>query len=102
MRLLLLVALVLGLAACSPPTRWEKPGISQETKEADLTVCRRAAAKQGLAYYPSMVNPPPGWAYQQPWGIMDTYSDDFRYHADFRLTADCMRYKGYEQVPVSN
>jgi hypothetical protein len=32
--------------------------------------------------------------------IMDTYSDDFRYHAEFRLTAACMRYKGYEQVPV--
>ena len=102
MRLLLPLVLMLGVAACSAPTRWEKPGISQETKEADLTVCRRAAAKQGLAYYPTLVNPPAPLAYQAPWGIMGTYSDDFRYHADFRLTADCMRYKGYEQVPVPN
>jgi hypothetical protein len=48
------------------------------------------------------VNAPAGWADQQQWAIMDTYSDDFRYHAEFRLTATCMRYKGYEKVPVSN
>jgi hypothetical protein len=48
------------------------------------------------------VNAPAGWADQQQWAIMDTYSDDFRYHAEFRLTAACMRYKGYEKVPVSN
>ena len=52
--------------------------------------------------YPSAVNAPPGWAYQQQWAIMDTYSDDYRYHADIRQTAACMRYKGYQQVPVSN
>ena len=102
MRSILPVALLLTLAACSTPTRWEKDGISDETKEQDLTICQRAAAKQGLAYYPSMVNAPPGWAYQQPWAIMDTYSDDFRYHADFQLTDACMRYKGYEKVPASN
>jgi hypothetical protein len=102
MRILLPFALLLALAACASPTRWEKPGISDETKQSDLSICRKAAARQGLTNYPSAVNAPPGWAYQQPWAIMDTYSDDFRYHADFRLTAACMRYKGYEQVPVSN
>jgi hypothetical protein len=102
MRNLLPIALLLTLAACASPTRWEKPGVSEETKESDLTICRHAAARQGLAYYPSAVNAPPGWAYQQQWDIMDTYSDDFRYHADFQLTAACMRYKGYEKVPVSN
>jgi hypothetical protein len=101
MRIFLPIALVFAVAACSTPTRWEKPGISEETKEADLTVCKRAAAKQGLMYYPSAVNPPAGWAYEQPWGIMDTYRDDYRYHADFRLTDACMRYKGYDKVPVN-
>jgi len=102
MRILLPIVLLLTLAACATPTRWEKPGISDETKEADLSICRRAAAREGLANYPSAVNAPPGWAYQQQWAIMDTYSDDFRYHADIRTTAACMRYKGYDQVPVSN
>ena len=102
MRILLPFVLLLILAACASPTRWEKPGISDETKESDLAICRNAAARQGLAYYPSAVNAPPGWADQQRWAIIDTYSDDFRYHAEFRLTAACMRYKGYEKVPVSN
>ncbi len=102
MRTILPFAFLLALTACSTPTRWEKSGVSAETKESDLTICRHAAAKQGLAYYPSAVNAPPGWADQQRWAIMDTYSDDFRYHAEFRMTAACMRYKGYEQVPVSN
>ena len=102
MRTILPFAVLLALAACAAPTRWEKAGISDETKESDLTICRHAAAQQGLAYYPSAVNAPPGWADQQRWAIMDTYSDDFRYHAEFRMTAACMRYKGYEQVPVSN
>ena len=101
MRLLLPFALMLAVAACATPTRWEKPGISDETKATDLTECQRLAARQGLIYYPSAVNAPPGWADQQRWAIMDTYSDDFRYHAEFRLTAACMRNKGYEQVPAS-
>jgi len=100
MRNLLPIALLLAVTACATPTRWEKPGISEETKDADLTICRRAAARQGLMNYPSAVNAPPGWAYQQQWAVMDTYSDDYRYHADIRQTAACMRYKGYEQVPA--
>ena len=95
------LALTLAVAACATPTRWEKPGISDETKATDLTECQRLAARQGLTYYPSAVNAPPGWADQQRWAIMDTYSDDSRYHAEFRLTAACMRNKGYEQVPAS-
>lgn len=102
MRIHLLFVLLLAVAACASPTRWEKPGVSEETKDADLSICRNAAARQGLAYYPSAVNAPPGWADQQRWAIMDTYSDDFRYHAEFRLTAACMQYKGYEKVPVPN
>ena len=102
MRTILPLAFLLTLAACAAPTHWEKPGISEETKDTDLTICRRAAARQGLVNYPSAVNPPPGWAYQQQWAIMDTYSDDYRYHADIQQTAACMRYKGYQQVPVSN
>lgn len=102
MRLFLPVVLILGLAACSAPTRWEKPGISEETKNADLDVCRHAAAKQGLAYYPSSPMAPVAFTYTQPWGMMDTYRDDYRYHADIQLTNACMRYKGYEKVPVSN
>jgi hypothetical protein len=102
MRSALPLVLLLALTACGTPTRWEKAGISEDTKEDDLSICRRAAARKGLAYYPSAVNAPPGWAYQQPWAIMDTYSDDFRYHADYQLTDACMRYKGYDKVPVSN
>jgi len=101
MRCFLPFALLLALAACSTPTRWEKSGISEVTKEEDLTVCQRAAAKQGLAYYPSMVNAPPGWGYSQPWGYLDTISDSQRYYAEPRLVASCMRWKGYEKVPVS-
>ena len=102
MRNALPVVLLLVLSACATPTRWEKSTVSEDTKDADLAVCRHAAARQGLANYPSAVNAPPGWAYQQQWSIMDTYSDDYRYHADIQQTAACMRYKGYQQVPVSN
>ena len=101
MRSVLKIALLLALAACATPTRWEKAGVSEETKDADLDICRHAAAKQGMLYYPTAVNAPPGWAYQGQWAAMDTFSDDYRYHADFQLTASCMRWKGYEKVPVS-
>ena len=96
------LALLLTFAACSTPTRWEKAGVSEETKNADLDICRHAAAKQGLAYYPSQPMAPVAFTYTAPWGAMDTYGDDLRYHAEFRLTDQCMRYKGYEKVPVSN
>ena len=65
MRLFLPIALLLlALAACAQPTRWEKPGISDDTQETDLSECRRLAAKRGLLYYPTAVNAPPGWAYR--------------------------------------
>ena len=100
MRIPLPFVLLLALAACATPTRWEKPGISDETKESDLAICRHAAAAQGRLNYPSTVNAPPGWGDPQAWAIMDTYSDDYRYHADIEQTAACMRYKGYQQVPA--
>ncbi len=102
MRAVLPFAFLLGLAACSQPTHWEKPGVSEATKDADLDICRHAAAREGLAYYPSSPMAPATFTYTSPWGAMDTYNDDLRYHAEFRLTDTCMRYKGYEKVPVSN
>ena len=100
-RILPFLMLTVVTACALPQQRWEKDGISDETKEQDLTVCQRAAAKQGLAYYPSMVNVPPGWGYSQPWGYLDTMSDSQRYYAEPRMVSACMRYKGYEQVPAN-
>ncbi len=95
------LTLLFVLAACSAQPQWDKPGVSQQVKQDDMEVCRRAAAERGLVDYPSQVNAPPGWGDPEAWAVMDTYSDDYRYHADIGLTAACMRYKGYQQVPAA-
>ena len=96
MRALLALPLLLSLAACGGLHReWEKPGSERETARLDLNGCRRAAATESLRYRADLSLPRPGSYY----GRADYYQARFdvdRFGNEQRLTAFCMRNKGYE------
>jgi hypothetical protein len=88
-------ALLLAVAACGAPSRWEKPGASAEMTSTDAVDCRRAASQEAFLYNPSGL--PPLWPYRRTW---QQYQDSERFYAENRLTAFCMRNKGYELMPI--
>ncbi|MBS0522259.1 MAG: hypothetical protein JSS04_01390 [Proteobacteria bacterium] len=96
--------LMLAVSACGTPMRWDKPGATEQMVAADTTACRRAAQVEANRYYPFY---PWGWGGWGGWGwghhgglMWQMRADDERFLAENRLTAFCMRTKGYEQVPV--
>jgi hypothetical protein len=93
--------LLLAVSACGFDTRWVKPGASDEAVAADMTTCRRAAQQEANRYYPFGYYPfaYSGWGHRGSVFWM-TRADDERFYAENRLTAFCMRTKGYEQVEV--
>jgi hypothetical protein len=103
MRRVLPVLLALAVSACGTTLRWDKPGASDEAISADLVTCRRAAQIEAnrYAYFPW------GWGSGWGWGwgprrsvFWQMRADDDRFVTENRLTAFCMRTKGYEQVEV--
>lgn len=95
--------LMLAVSACGMPMRWDKAGATEQMVAADTTACRRAAQTEANRYYPFY---PWGWGGWGGWGhhrsglMWQMRADDERFLAENRLTAFCMRTKGYEQVPV--
>jgi hypothetical protein len=106
MRKVLPVLLMLGVAACAPTMRWDKPGVSDEGAVSDLNSCRHAAQVEANRYYPYYP-----WGFGGGWGwgwgfgrrssvFWQMRADDERFYAENRLTSFCMRTKGYEQVRI--
>jgi hypothetical protein len=93
-------ALMLGVAGCGTPARWEKPGASDAMTISDVTDCRRAASQEAFLFAPYGF-PPLLWpgrrGYWLNWYQMQ---ESQRFYAENRLTAFCMRNKGYELVPI--
>ncbi len=106
MRKVLPVLLTLSVAACATPMRWEKPGATDASTAADMTDCRRAAQHEAMRYYPYGY----GYGYYPGglgWGFhrrsafyWQMRQDNDRFYAENRLTAFCMRTRGYEQIEV--
>ena len=96
MRKVVPFALLLTVAACSEPARWEKAGVTAEMTSTDAVECRRSAAQESFLYQSGL--PPPPGAYRR--GHWQMYQDADRFYAENRLTAFCMRSKGYELVPI--
>ena len=94
MRNVLPFALLLAVAGCNTPARWEKPGASVEMTSIAAVECRRAASQEAVLYIPAppVISPNRriNWQYEQ----------SERFYAENRLTAFCMRNKGYELVPI--
>ena len=90
----LLGAMLLAVAACAAPARWEKAGVSEEMTATDAVECRRAANQEAFLYIPS---PPVPWPYRR---LNWQYDQTVRFYAENRLVAFCMRSKGYELVPI--
>jgi len=104
MRKILPVLLMLGVAACAPPMRWERPGATDEMVSLDMTSCRQAAQQEAMrsysfGYYPFAFGPPV-WGMRRNWMLWQMRADSDRFFAENRLTSFCMRNKGYEQVEV--
>ena len=93
----LLGAMLLAVAACAAPARWEKAGVSEEMTATDAVDCRRAASQEAFLYIPA---PPLIWPYRRGSTINWQYEQSERFYAENRLTAFCMRNKGYELVPI--
>ena len=104
MRKVLPVLLMLGVAACAPPMRWEKPGATAEMLSFDMTACRQAAQQEAMrypfGYYPFAFGPPVWGMRRGNWTLWQMRADSDRFYAENRLTSFCMRNKGYEQVEV--
>ena len=100
MRKVVPFVLLLAVGACGTPARWEKPGVSPEGTVADITDCRRAASQEAFLY--SYGLPPPLWPYPYRRSSLYwlQYEESQRFYAENRLTAFCMRNKGYELVPI--
>ena len=95
----LLVALLLALAGCATPERWEKAGVSAEMTSTDAVECRRSASQEAFLYQSGA--PPPLWFYRRGyWFTWQQSQESDRFYAENRLTAFCMRAKGYELVPI--
>jgi len=107
MRHLLILAAATSLAACAtPPRAWEKEGSTPQTTGMDLVDCRRAARQEAFYEVPylgvggfSRFGPYYGYArpFRPYWGY---WGADLRYDREIRLTAFCMRNKGYELVTL--
>ncbi len=85
--------MLLAVAACNTPARWEKAGVSEAKTGTDTVECRRAATQEAFLYIPAppviSLNRRVQWQYEQ----------SERFSVENRLTDSCMRSKGYELVP---
>jgi len=93
--------LMLAVSACGSPMRWDKAGATEQMVATDMTACRRAAQVEANRNYPFYPWGWGGWGWGHRSSLMwQMRADDERFFTQNRLTAFCMRTKGYEQVPV--
>jgi len=104
MRKVLPVLLMLGVAACGPAMRWDKPGANDEMTATDLEACRQAAWQEAnrypYGYYPWGFGPPVWGLHRGNYLMWQMRQDNDRFYVENRLRSFCMRTKGYELVPV--
>ena len=110
MRHLLALAAAMSLAACaSPPRQWEKEGATPQITGADLVECRRAARHEAFneaSYFGfggfSRFGPYYGYRHGPFFGAGPYFwgGPDLPFYREDRLTAFCMRNKGYELVTL--
>lgn len=105
MRKVVPVLLMLTVAACGPPPRWEKPGANDEMTAADMVACRNAASYEAnrnfpYGYYPWGFGPSVWGMHRGNYLMWQMRQDNDRFYLENRLTAFCMRTKGYELVAV--
>jgi hypothetical protein len=93
--------LMLAVSACGTPMRWDRLGATEQMVAADTTACRSAAQVEANRYFYPWGWGGWGWGYGRHNGLLwQMRADNDRFLTETRLTAFCMRTKGYEQVPV--
>jgi flagellar biosynthesis component FlhA len=93
--------LVIALSACTKRTsvsNWQKSGISQEEKAADIGECRRFARRETEreAGQPGTANSADPLSGSQSYGRLTTSYDLGKYQD--RMFAHCMKQLGYQAV----
>lgn len=95
-RMLIVPALLLGLAACAgsaPASAWKKPGATDAAIAADTAQCRASAQQQVARLYPyGSSSPTLGGA-----GMVaaQQQANTDRSSAEIEIFNDCMQNKGY-------
>jgi hypothetical protein len=93
--------LMLAVSACGTAMRWDKPGATDQMVQADVNACRSAAQVEANRYFYPWGWGGWGWGYGRHNGLLwQIRADNDRFLTETRLTAFCMRTKGYEQVEV--
>ena len=95
-------ALMVALAACGAvPMRWEKPGSIDPAK--DEAACRAEAHEEAIRELPYGNGPPLYGLSSETSMLQWTMAiDNERAYLEEDLTKACMRYKGFELVPISS
>ena len=101
------MALALALSACMQTTRWEKPQTGADAVAADLADCRLQAASEAQRMAGPFSFGFSSFGYRSPYHRSWRMGHDARLRHDQmlfenRLTAFCMRTKGYERVVVDD
>jgi len=103
MRKVLPVLLMFAVAGCAT-LRWDKPGATDATIANDMVACRQAAQQEAMrypwGYYPWGGFGMPIGMHRGNWMLWQMRQDNDRFYLENRLSAFCMRTKGYEQVEV--
>jgi hypothetical protein len=95
-----LLAAVLAAAACSEPTRWANPGVPEDGWALDAQECRKRAATRVERAYAHEEATAERSGVSGVGSLRQTMArhDAMSWRDD--LFADCMRAKGYRQVPL--
>ena len=92
----LAAGLLLAVAACAAPMRWEKPGVADPSR--DEAECRAAARQQAIRQLP-YGDGPPIFIYRETSMLQWTQAiDNERSYLAEELTKRCMRDRGFELV----
>ncbi len=88
----LLVALSLGLAACTTPAEWSKPGADSSITAKDTSDCHIVAQQQAARQYPAFTSP---YATGAAATMSQQHTDTDRAVAEAGYFDSCMQGKGY-------
>jgi hypothetical protein len=91
-RVVALALAVVAGASCSAAIRWEKPGVGDVDRRRDESECAARASREGEVPTAQSAGGTTGIPYDPQRARVQPY--------DATLFEDCMRARGYEQVPA--
>jgi hypothetical protein len=90
-RVMVLACVVIASTSCSSAIRWEKPGVGVGEQQRDETECTSRASRESSVSAAQSAGTTSGTPIDPQVTRIRTY--------DASLFEECMRTRGYEQVP---